>query len=113
MFYQRNSVTGRLTPTPALKIPSNFRAAAEGPGIIYTHGTVFPKDQPARRGNYSTVPEALLGKMRHFQQHNNIPVHLKGGPIDKVLFGSTLVLCAVGLAGCFQFFYSMAFPKKN
>lgn len=47
-----------------------------------------------------------------WQKQDNIPIHLKGGPVDKVLFGSTLVLCAVGLAGCLQFFYRMSFPKK-
>lgn len=48
-----------------------------------------------------------------FQAPNHIPIHLKGGPVDKVLFGATVVLCVVGLGGCFQFFYEMAFPPKK
>lgn len=112
MYYEKDTATGRLTSS-SLKTPTNMGAVPETQGILYAPGTVFPKEQPPRRGFYGPVPEALIEKMRLFQCHNSIPIHLKGGPVDKVLFGSTLVLCAVGLAGCFQFFYGMAFPKKN
>ena len=47
-----------------------------------------------------------------FQAVNDVPIHLKGGPADKVLFGATVVMCAVGLGSCFKFYYDMAFPKR-
>ncbi|XP_071536404.1 cytochrome c oxidase subunit 7A, mitochondrial-like isoform X2 [Panulirus ornatus] len=112
MFYQRDSVSGRITSSPQLKTPSNLGSLPEDPGIVYSPGTVFPKDRPARKGIYDVVPRFLLQRMEQFQKHDNIPIHLKGGPIDKVLFGTSLIMCAAGLAGCFQFFYKMSFPKK-
>ncbi|KAK4303947.1 hypothetical protein Pmani_024073 [Petrolisthes manimaculis] len=110
MNYQRNSVTGRLGFTP-VQTPPKLGAAVEEPAITYLAGTTFPKEEGA--GRMSSVPEALLQKMKIFQKQNNVPIHLKGGPVDKVLFGSTLILCAVGVAGCFRFFYEMSFPKKG
>ncbi|XP_042242426.1 uncharacterized protein LOC121879727 [Homarus americanus] len=110
MFYQKNTVTGRITAAPPLQTPTKLGVQPEGAEIVYTPGTVFAKEQPRGRGG---IPEFLLEKMRHFQHQNNVPIHLKGGPIDKVLFGSTLVMCAVGFAGCLHFFYGMAFPKKS
>ncbi|KAK4300402.1 hypothetical protein Pmani_027389 [Petrolisthes manimaculis] len=104
MNYQRNSVTGRLGFTP-VQTPPKLGAAVEEPAITYLAGTTFPKEEGA--GRMSSVPEALLQKMKIFQKQNNVPIHLKGGPVDKVLFGSTLILCAVGVAGCFRFFYEI------
>ncbi|KAK7076751.1 hypothetical protein SK128_024709 [Halocaridina rubra] len=109
MFYQRSSVTGRLTSVNGVQTPSTLSAAVEGPAVTYPVGTTFPKELPAGKG----VPGLLAQKMKLFQASNDIPIHLKGGPVDKVLFGTTIALCAVGLAGCLQYFYSMSFPKKN
>lgn len=46
------------------------------------------------------------------QIDNGMPIHLKGGVMDNLLFLSTLGLNGVGLFMCFQFFYTMSFPKK-
>lgn len=43
----------------------------------------------------------------HFQQNDGIPVHFKRGARDKILFGITLALIGVGLAGCAEFVYSL------
>ncbi|XP_045139098.1 cytochrome c oxidase subunit 7A2, mitochondrial-like [Portunus trituberculatus] len=111
-MFTKNPFTGRLSQAPGVQIPMKGvgPVAAEAPVISYTPGTVFPKQQTGPR---STVPDFVLQKMKHFQTPNNIPIHLKGGPLDRVLFGATLVLCAVGVGSCFQFFYEMSFPKKN
>lgn len=47
-----------------------------------------------------------------FQQDDNLPIFLKGGPFDKFLFLSTLALAGLGLVGTFEFVLSRAFPKK-
>jgi hypothetical protein len=47
-----------------------------------------------------------------FQRIDDLPVHLKGGPIDKVLFGVTMALCGIGIAYSLQTLYVMSFPKK-
>ncbi|XP_034472415.1 cytochrome c oxidase subunit 7A1, mitochondrial [Drosophila innubila] len=59
------------------------------------------------------LPEGLAGKMKTFQAINDLPVHLKGGPADKVLFGITAALCGVGLVSIVHMIYTMGFSKKK
>ncbi|KAH8377865.1 hypothetical protein KR093_007549 [Drosophila rubida] len=78
------------------------------------------------------LPEGLAGKMKTFQvgfpviainyrPHletflqavNDLPVFLKGGPADKVLFGVTAALCGVGLVSIVHMIYTMGFAKKK
>lgn len=47
-----------------------------------------------------------------FQKNDGVPIHLKGGPVDKVLYGITLALCAVGTVLSLQTLFVMAYPKK-
>ncbi|XP_068230269.1 uncharacterized protein [Palaemon carinicauda] len=103
-------------PKPLLEKMALFQtlgAVGEGPSITYPPGTTFPKELPPQKGFYGSVPGFLTQKMKQFQSASPIPVHLKGGPFDKVIFGSTVVLCVIGLTGCFSFFYDMSFPKKK
>lgn len=51
-------------------------------------------------------------KQQHFQKPDGKPIFLKGGPMDKVLFLSTLGLCGFGLLSAFVFIFGSAFPKK-
>ncbi|XP_065079008.1 cytochrome c oxidase subunit 7A1, mitochondrial [Ochlerotatus camptorhynchus] len=59
------------------------------------------------------LPSSLRNKMQTFQAKNELPVFLKGGPADKVLFMTTVALCGVGLLGIVRFVYSMGFAKKK
>lgn len=47
------------------------------------------------------------------QVDNGMPIHLKGGVFDNLLFMSTCVLNAVGLTMTLGFIYDMSFPKKG
>lgn len=47
-----------------------------------------------------------------FQLDDGVPVHFKGGPMDRVFYYITLVMLAAGLAGSVQFIYGQAYPKK-
>jgi hypothetical protein len=47
-----------------------------------------------------------------FQKKDGVPVYLKGGPLDKVLFGITVALCVIGTAASIQTLYVMSYPKK-
>jgi len=51
-------------------------------------------------------------KYKKFQVDDGVPIHLKGGPLDKVLYYTTLVGCGLGLAWCAEYYYTAAFPKK-
>ncbi|XP_045616588.1 cytochrome c oxidase subunit 7A, mitochondrial isoform X2 [Procambarus clarkii] len=57
--------------------------------------------------------QKIRAKMLEFQVDNGLPIHLKGGATDNMLFVSTLIVNGIGLAMCLHFFYGMAFPKKN
>jgi len=51
-------------------------------------------------------------KYKHFQIDDGVPIHLKGGPMDRVLYYTTLALCGVGLLGVVEYISRAAFPKK-
>ncbi|XP_073822398.1 cytochrome c oxidase subunit 7A-like 2 [Musca autumnalis] len=59
------------------------------------------------------LPEGLAKNMEKFQAKNTLPVFLKGGPVDKALFGLTVGLCGVGLLGILHMVYSLGFAKKS
>ncbi|XP_052893975.1 cytochrome c oxidase subunit 7A1, mitochondrial [Anopheles moucheti] len=59
------------------------------------------------------LPESLRKKMITFQAKNELPVFLKGGPADKILFGVTASLCVVGVLGIFKMVYDLGFAKKK
>lgn len=62
-----------------------------------------------------TTPQThpLAAKYKHYQLEDGIPVYLKGGFGDRILFQITLLLCAIGLADGLSTLYSMAFRKKK
>ncbi|MPC30463.1 Cytochrome c oxidase subunit 7A, mitochondrial [Portunus trituberculatus] len=55
----------------------------------------------------------LRSTMKEFQIDNGLPIHLKGGVMDNLLFLSTLGVSGIGLFMCFKFYFSMAFPPKK
>ncbi|CRL01073.1 CLUMA_CG014371, isoform A [Clunio marinus] len=57
------------------------------------------------------LPEGLRKNMEKFQARNGLPVFLKGGPFDKILFGTTVFLCGVGLLMSAEFIYSLSKKK--
>lgn len=59
------------------------------------------------------MPSALQRKMALFQFPNNMPVHLKGGPVDRFLMFATGAVCLVGLIECFHVYYVLSYPQKK
>ncbi|XP_062549298.1 cytochrome c oxidase subunit 7A1, mitochondrial-like [Armigeres subalbatus] len=59
------------------------------------------------------LPESLRKSMQTFQAKNDLPIFLKGGPFDKVLFLTTCGLCGIGVLGIVHFIYTMGFSKKK
>jgi len=51
-------------------------------------------------------------KYAHFQIDDGTPIHLKGGPMDAILYYATLGLCGVGMIGVVEYIYRASFPKK-
>jgi Cytochrome c oxidase subunit VII len=52
-------------------------------------------------------------KQAFFQKDDNVPIHLKCGLRDKILYYMTLLLAAFGLTNTFGFIYFSAFKTKT
>ncbi|KAJ8929505.1 hypothetical protein NQ314_017798 [Rhamnusium bicolor] len=57
--------------------------------------------------------DSLKRKYEHFQRDDGVPIYLKGGISDKLLFGTSVVLCVIGLLEGARFLFTMSFPKKK
>ncbi|KAJ8270826.1 hypothetical protein GJAV_G00119720 [Gymnothorax javanicus] len=63
----------------------------------------------ARRQLENKVPE----KQKMFQEDNGMPVHLKGGTKDALLYRFTMVLTVLGAGFVVYELFDSAFPKKK
>ena len=63
----------------------------------------------SRRQFENKVPE----KQKLFQEDNGIPVHLKGGIADAVLYRATMILTVGGMAYAIYQLVVASFPKKQ
>ncbi|CAB3378947.1 Hypothetical predicted protein [Cloeon dipterum] len=130
MFYQFNNFTGTISPAthtmwPYYPLSPRPYSKADSSEFIFdqkstraaqvkgTTRVVQRKCVPGSNNFYSPLDERVRQKMELFQKPNGIPIHLKGGQADKVLFGVTLGLSAVGFILVARLIYSMAVPKKQ
>lgn len=49
---------------------------------------------------------------KRFQRRDNLPVFLKGGPIDKILFVATIGFTVLGFIHTVRFLYNMSYPSS-
>ncbi|KPI92690.1 PREDICTED: uncharacterized protein LOC106124407 [Papilio xuthus] len=131
MYHQLSKVTGRLVSATHLQSPL-FPVApialqrVEVPQIQYntshmstvTEASACPapgsqKLVPGTNVPYAPVSEKIRRQQEIFQKHNDVPVFLKGGPFDSILYRFTMTLCILGLAGIAHTVYKHAVPKKN
>ncbi|KAM3861216.1 cytochrome c oxidase subunit 7A2, mitochondrial-like [Diretmus argenteus] len=63
----------------------------------------------ARRHIENKVPQ----KQKMFQEDNGLPVHMKGGTGDALLYRGTMVLTILGTGYVVYELICAAFPKKN
>ncbi|CAL8312247.1 unnamed protein product [Boreogadus saida] len=63
----------------------------------------------ARRQLDNKVPQ----NQKKFQEDNGVPVHLKGGTADALLYRTTMVLTVMGAGYVVYELVKAAFPKKN
>ncbi|XP_065511279.1 cytochrome c oxidase subunit 7A1, mitochondrial [Caloenas nicobarica] len=64
---------------------------------------------PAPRRLHNRVPE----HQKLFQEDNGLPVHLKGGALDSVLYRFTTLVCSVGTCYSLWSLAQASMPKKN
>ncbi|XP_045768531.1 uncharacterized protein LOC123869587 [Maniola jurtina] len=130
MYHQLNRLTGRLIASTHLQNPL-FPVApivlqrVDPPAIQYntTHMSTVTEATACSTGSrrlmpgtnipYPPVSETIRKKQELFQKENDLPVHLKGGPVDAILYRLTMALCIVGLGGILHTVYTHAVPKKQ
>lgn len=61
----------------------------------------------------STLPENLRKNYEKFQRDDGVPVHLKGGLGDVLLYRFTAAMVLIGVAQTVYQGFTMAFPAKK
>ncbi|GBP83840.1 Cytochrome c oxidase subunit 7A1, mitochondrial [Eumeta japonica] len=130
MYHQLCKVTGRLVASTHLQAPLYPVAPialqrVEPPSIKYTttHMSTVAKDAcaappkqrlvPGTNIPFSPVPESIVKKQKQFLKEDDVPVFLKGGPMDVLLYRLTMGLCVVAIISVAHTIYTLAWPKKN
>merc|ERR1712131_100431 len=101
MYYKLNGVTQRLAgATPAAYSPQGLKVAvpAEPTPLIFASPTkvVSEAGYAVESMGSNKVPD--LQKL--FQKNDGIPIHLKRGLMDKMLYRTTMGLTIAGAAYC-------------
>ncbi|XP_068089104.1 cytochrome c oxidase subunit 7A-related protein, mitochondrial isoform X2 [Hyperolius riggenbachi] len=114
MYYKFSSFTQKLVGAAPVEAysPQGFRPFSnpEAPPPIYATPTKLPGD--SARSKYvlkNRVPE--LQKL--FQKNDGVPVHLKRGFPDRLLYRTTMALSVGGTIYCIIALYMAAQPRKN
>ncbi|XP_033164657.1 cytochrome c oxidase subunit 7A1, mitochondrial [Drosophila mauritiana] len=67
-----------------------FRNSA---ALKYAAAAAAPKTRPGK------VPPKMVKLRKQFQADNDLPIFLKGGSMDNILYRLTWVLCFLGIGG--------------
>ncbi|XP_044025189.1 cytochrome c oxidase subunit 7A2, mitochondrial [Siniperca chuatsi] len=78
---------------------------------------IFALQQVARRTISSSarrqVDNKVPQKQKLFQEDNGMPIHLKGGTFDALLYRTTMVLTVLGTGYVVYELVKAAFPQKK
>ncbi|KAM9317360.1 cytochrome c oxidase subunit 7A2-like, mitochondrial [Gastrophryne carolinensis] len=113
MYYKLSGVTQKLVgavPAEAYS-PQGLRPFTfpEAPAPIFATPTKLPGESASEYLGKNKVPE--LQKL--FQKPDGIPVHLKRGYTDRLLYRTTMALTIGGTIYCLVAIYMAAQPKKK
>lgn len=113
MYYKVSGVTGRLTgATPAAYAPQGLKPTvpAEPTPMIFSAPTKVISDKvtAVEYMGVNKVPEW----QKLFQKSDGIPIHLKRGVMDKLLYRTTMGLTIGGTLYCLMALYIAAQPRK-
>uniref|UniRef100_A0A4X2MB64 Cytochrome c oxidase subunit 7A1, mitochondrial n=1 Tax=Vombatus ursinus TaxID=29139 RepID=A0A4X2MB64_VOMUR len=81
------------------------------PNLVVSHTRALLRSFSSSARNL--FQNKVAEKQKLFQENNDLPVYLKGGPTDRLLYGTTMVI-ALGGTGYSVFFLGWAsFPHSN
>ncbi|XP_054835853.1 cytochrome c oxidase subunit 7A-related protein, mitochondrial [Eublepharis macularius] len=115
MYYKFSGFTQRLVGAGASSAytPQGFKPAVpmESPALIFGTPTKLASDSSStvEYMGKNKVPE--LQKL--FQKPDGVPVHLKRGVPDKLLYRTTMALTIGGTIYCLIALYMAAHPKRQ
>ncbi|CAF4848298.1 unnamed protein product [Pieris macdunnoughi] len=127
MYHQLNKVSGRLIAATNLQSPlfpvvPIALQRVDPPAIQYNTAHMSTVSEscsteprrlvPGTNVPYSPLSPKIRERQERFQKEDDIPVFLKGGPMDGIIYRLTLLLCAAGLVGIGHTIYIHAVPKK-
>nr|XP_046233859.1 cytochrome c oxidase subunit 7A-related protein, mitochondrial [Scatophagus argus] len=115
MYYKFSGFTQKLTgsaPTAAYN-PQGLRPGvpAESPAMVFATPTKVVSETGAAVEYMGSNRVPDLQKM--FQKSDGIPVHLKGGFPDRLLYRTTMALTIGGTIYCLVALYIAAHPTRN
>ncbi|XP_068590538.1 cytochrome c oxidase subunit 7A-related protein, mitochondrial [Cebidichthys violaceus] len=112
MYYKVNGVTQRLTGAPAAVYrPQGLRPGVPPvcPPVIFASPTKLASETGSQVEylGANKVPDL----QRLFQRSDGVPIHLKKGLMDKLLYRTTMSLTVGGALYCLMALYIAAQPK--
>ncbi|CAL8367835.1 cytochrome c oxidase subunit 7A-related protein, mitochondrial [Gadus morhua] len=113
MYYRLNGVTQRLTGAPtSAYVPQGLKPGlpAEPSPLIFASPTKLVSEAASQAEYLGANRVPALQKM--FQKADGIPVHLKRGVMDKMLYRTTMGLTIGGALYCVMALYIAAQPRK-
>jgi len=121
MSYKFSQIVGKLVGSSS-SLGHGLKAAKDsGSKIIFSSSQVkiakvnnadFMKGGKGGSDLYGPINKGFVQRQKQFQVDDGVPIHLKGGQRDRILYYTTLLLCAVGLEECIRYYYEASFPKK-
>ncbi|XP_028332989.1 cytochrome c oxidase subunit 7A2-like, mitochondrial [Gouania willdenowi] len=115
MYYKFSGFTQKLTGSAsgAAYSPQGLKAGlpAESPPMIFATPTKVVSEgvSTADHMGKNKVPEL----QRFFQKPDGVPIHLKRGLSDRLLYRTTMALTVGGVVYCIVALYIAAHPNKK
>ncbi|CAL8297736.1 unnamed protein product [Merluccius merluccius] len=113
MYYRLNGMTQRLTgASTSAYVPQGLKVGlpADPSPMIFASPTKMVSETASHVEYLGTNKVPDLQKL--FQKADGIPVHLKRGVMDKMLYRTTMGLTIGGTLYCLMALYIAAQPKK-
>ncbi|XP_057681079.1 cytochrome c oxidase subunit 7A-related protein, mitochondrial-like [Corythoichthys intestinalis] len=113
-YYKFNGVTQRLIGATAnAYTPQDLRPAAPSvrPPLIFVSPTKLVSEEGSQVQYLGTTKVRDLQKF--FQRSDGVPIHLKGGLIDQLLYRTTMGLTIGGALYCLVALYFAAQPSNK
>ncbi|KAM4607783.1 cytochrome c oxidase subunit 7A2-like, mitochondrial [Polymixia lowei] len=114
MYYKLNGITQRLTgAAPTAYLPQGLKPGVpmDAPPIIFASPTKIVSEAGGQVEYMGANKVPALQSL--FQKSDGIPVHLKRGLMDKLLYRTTMGLTIGGTLYCLMALYIAAQPSNK